>query len=165
MSVSNKVFQGFIKGDQDAIAKVYIEYKNLMYFIIANYISNKDDADDVLSDAFLKAIENKERVKDSSHLKAYLCSIAKNESINFIKQEQLITSSDVIDEMYSEDDRTNTLLNDIEPLLSNKETIVIYYRAVFEYSWDDIYDLTGIPESTGRRLYTQAKETLRKVLL
>ena len=53
----------------------------------------------------------------------------------------------------------------IEPLLSNKETIIVYYRAVFDYSWSEIVELTGIPESTARRIYTNAKERLRKELL
>lgn len=165
MNVSKKTVLGFINGNQEAIAKVYLEYKNLMYFVIASYITSKDDADDVLSDAFLKAIEHKKDLKDADALKSYLCSIAKNEAINFIKQDRYVPSSDIIEEMYGEEDRTNTLLNDIEPLLSNKETIVVYYRAVFEYSWEEIVKLTSIPESTARRIYSQAKEKLRKELL
>lgn len=165
MSVSKNTILGFINGNQDAIAKVYIEYKNLMYFVIASYVANKEDADDVLSDAFLKAIEHKKDIKDLNNLKAFLSAIAKNEAINFSKRNNIITSSDMIEEIYGEEDRTNFLLNDIEPLLSNKETIIVYYRAVFEYSWEEITSLTGIPESTARRVYSQAKEKLRKELL
>ena len=165
MNVSKRTVLGFVNGNQEAIAKVYLEYKNLMYFVIASYVTSKDDADDVLSDAFLKAIEHKNDIKDVDSLKSYLCSIAKNEAINFIKQDRYVPSSDIIEEMYGEEDRTNSLLNDIEPLLSNKETIVVYYRAVFEYSWEEISNLTSIPESTARRIYSQAKEKLRKELL
>ena len=124
MSISNRIIQKFIEGEKSAIEKVYLEYKNLMFFVIANYISNKDDADDVLSDSFLKALEHKSEIKDPTKLKAFLCSIAKNEALNFLKKTSKEIPSDIIDEMYGLEDRTNSLLNTIEPLLSNKETIV-----------------------------------------
>jgi DNA-directed RNA polymerase specialized sigma24 family protein len=50
-------------------------------------------------------------------------------------------------------------------LLSSKETIVTYLKAVFSYTWAEIVAETGIPESTARRLYESAKEKLRKGLL
>ena len=165
MSISNHIIQKFIEGEKSAIEKVYLEYKNLMFFVIANYISNKDDADDVLSDSFLKALEHKSEIKDPTKLKSFLCSIAKNEALNFLKKTSKEIPSDIIDEMYGEEDRTNTLLNTIEPLLTNKETIVVYYRIGFSYSWKEVEEETHIPESTGRRIYTNAMNKLRKELL
>ena len=53
----------------------------------------------------------------------------------------------------------------IEPLLSNKETIIVYLRAIHSYSWEEIVEETGIPESSARRIYSIAKEKLRKELL
>ncbi len=164
MSVSNRVALSFVRGEEKAIEKVYLEYKNLMYFIIAGYVENKDDCDDVLSDAFLKALEKKETLKDPSSLKNFLCAIAKNEAINFARKRSRELESEVIDEIYGGEDKKNRLLNELEPLLSNKETIVVYLRAVFSYSWEEIVKETGIPESTARRIYTQAKEKLRKAL-
>ena len=73
-------------------------------------------------------------------------------------------NSEVVEEMYGEHDQYNVMLNLLEPLLTNKETIVTYYRAVFEYSWSEIVEMTGIPESTARAIYASAKEKLRKEL-
>lgn len=165
MSISKHTILGFIKGKQEAIEKVYIEYKNLMYFVIANYVDSSEDCDDVLSDAFLKAVEHGQDIQDPHNLKSFLCSIAKNEAINFQKKKRTIPCSDIIDEMYGEEDRTNTLLNTIEPLLTNKETIIVYYRIGFSYSWKEIEEETKIPESTARRIYTKAMDKLRKELL
>ena len=165
MNISSKVISDFIKGKQEATAKVYHTYKNLVYFVIANYIDNKDDCDDVISDTFIKVIEHREEIGNPDNLKAFLCSTAKNEAINFLKKNRPIPSSDIIDEMYGEEDKNNPLLNALEPLLTNKETIVVYYKAVFGYSWEEIVALTGIPNSTARRIYDNAKEKLRKELL
>ena len=164
MSISNKTIQAFILGNEDAIGKVYDEYKNLMYFIIASYISLPEDCEDVLSDAFIKAINHREDLKDPNKIKSFLSTIARNTALDFLKKNKEIPNSEVIEEMYGEEDQYNVMLNLLEPLLTNKETIVTYYRAVFSYSWSEIVELTGIPESTARAIYATAKEKLRKEL-
>ena len=148
MSVSKQTVQAFIDGQEDATAKVYDEYKNLMYFIIASYISIPEDCEDVLSEAFIKAMDHRTDIKDPSNIKSFLASIARNTALDFIKKNK----------------EYNAMLNLLEPLLTNKETIVTYYRAVFSYSWKEIVEETGIPESTARAIYASAKEKLRREL-
>ena len=164
MSISKQTIQAFILGQEDAIGKVYDEYKNLMYFIIASYISLPEDCEDVLSEAFIKAIEHRGDLKDPSKIKSFLSTIAKNTALDFLKKNKEIPNSEIIEEMYGENDQYNVMLNLLEPLLTNKETIVTYYRAVFSYSWQEIVEITGIPESTARAIYASAKEKLRKEL-
>ena len=164
MSISTQVVQSFMLGNEDAIGKVYDEYKNLMYFIIASYISLPEDCEDVLSEAFIKAMEHRTDLKDPKNIKSFLASIARNTALDFLKKNKEVPS-DIIDEIYGLEDRTNTLLNTIEPLLSNKETIVVYYRIGFSYSWKEVEEETHIPESTARRIYMSAMDKLRKELL
>ena len=52
MSVSKRTAFGFIAGKKEATEKVYLEYKNLMYFVIASYVPSKEDCDDLLSEVF-----------------------------------------------------------------------------------------------------------------
>ena len=165
MSISKTTLIRFTRGEERAIEKVYLEYKNLMYFIIASYIPNKFDVEDVLSDSFIKAVEHKAEVNNVESLKAYLAKIAKNQALNFLKGQREVPSSDVIDEMYADEDRSNTLLSTLEPLLTNKETIVTYLKVGFSYTWEEIAEETGISVSTARRIYEGAKEKLRKELL
>ena len=164
MSISEKTIHAFILGNQDAIGKVYDEYKNLMYFVIANYISSPEDCEDVLSEAFIKAIDHRKDLKEPSKIKSFLSTIARNTALDFLKKNKEVVNSEVVEEMYGQEDSYNVMLNLLEPLLTNKETIVTYYRAVFEYSWAEIVELTGIPESSARAIYASAKEKLRKEL-
>ena len=76
MGISKHVAIAFINGEQEAIGQVYVEYKNLMYFIIASYIDNQSDCDDVLSESFLKALEHRQDIKSPENLKSFLCTIA-----------------------------------------------------------------------------------------
>ena len=164
MGISKGVALDFIAGNKNAIEKVYLEYKNLMFFVIASYISFKSDIDDILSESFIKAIEHRNQITDPSNLKAFLVSIARNQALDFLKKNRPVPCSDVLDEIYGEDDRSNDFLSLIEPLLTNKETIVMYYKIGFSYTWPEITKETGIPESTARRLYASAKEKLKKGL-
>ena len=164
MSITRSVAMAFMAGDESATEKVYLEYKNLMFFVIASYVSSKSDIDDILSESFLKAIEKREQIKDPHHLKAFLVATARNQAIDFLRKNRLVPSSDVLDEIYGDDDRSNDFLSLIEPLLSNKETIVVYYKIGFSYTWPEISKETGIPVSSVRRIYDKAKEKLRKGL-
>ena len=162
MALSSETVQGFIDGDKKATEKVYFEYKNLMFFIIASYISNKDDIDDVLSETFIKAIESRSSLQNLDGIKAFLVSIAKNKALDFLRKNHPIPCGDTIEEMYGEEDRASDYLSSIEPLLSSKETIVIYLKAGFSYTWEEIVEITGIPNSSARKIYETAKEKIKK---
>ena len=164
MSISKKIVQKFKDGDSDATAIIFEEYKNLLYFIIATYISNPNDCDDLLSETFLKAMEHRSELIELANIKSFLSTIAKNEALQFLRRNKTM-SLDNIEEIYGQNDKGNVLLDLFGPLLTNKETIVLYYKAVFSYTWDEIKLETGIPQSSAKKIYKQAKEKLRKELL
>ena len=162
--ISSKTFTNFIHGDELATQEVYEEFRNLAYFVIATYISNADDCNDVLSNTFLRVLENRQSIEHAKHLKQFICTTAKNEAINFMKKEYRSVPTDLIDEMYGSADKSNDVLNLLEPLLTNKEVIVVYYKVIFEMTWEEITRETGIPSSSARLIYKQAKAKLRKEL-
>ena len=69
MGISRRTALGFIAGNEEATERVYGEYKNLMFFVIASYVPSKDDCDDILSESFLKAMEHRGELKDPGKLK------------------------------------------------------------------------------------------------
>lgn len=162
--ISSKTFTKFQQGDELATQEVYQEFRNLAYFVIATYVSNSEDCNDVLSNTFLKVLENRQTIRDSKSLKQFICSTAKNEAINFLNKENRLIKTDLIDEMYGEEEKSNDVLNLLEPLLTNKEVIVVYYKVIFEMTWEEITRETGIPSSSARLIYKQAKAKLRKGL-
>lgn len=164
VSISKAIVKRFVQGDEIAIGLVFEKYKNLLYFIIATYVSNPDDCDDLLSETYIKAIENRNQLKDLNKIKSYLSTIAKNEALQFIRKNKTLVLNN-IDDMYGENDNINAALDLFGPFLNDKETIIVYYRAVFTYSWKEIALETGIPESTAKMIYKKAKEKLRKEML
>lgn len=162
--ISSKTFTRFLQGEEDATQEVYQEYRKLAYFVIATYVSNVEDCNDILSNTFLKVLQNRQSVKEAKNLKQFICATAKNEAINFLKKESHLIKTELIDEMYGSADKSNDVLNILEPLLTSKEVIVVYYKVIFEMTWEEITQETGIPSSSARLIYKQAKTKLRKEL-
>ena len=162
MGIQRADIEKFINGNQDAIEKVYLEYKNLMFFVVSTYISNTDDAEDIVNESFLKCIANKDKILNPNNIKSYFVSICRNAAIDFLKEQNKVIYTDVIEELYSENDKTNDILNMLEPFLTNKETIVVYYKIAFDYSWKELSNMTGIPISSARLIYKQALCKLKK---
>ena len=121
---------------------------------------NKDDCDDLLSESFLHLLEARASLENGRNLKSYCAAIARNQALSFLRRRN---PSESFDEAYapSEDSRSE-IFEQLEPLLSKKEIMILYYKAVFGYRWEEIVELTGIPSSTARLLFKQAKEKIRK---
>ena len=81
---------GFIRGDAKATKKVCLEYKNLLYFAIATYVGNKEDADDVLSAAFLKVMERMKTLKDPKKMKSFLCASTRTRLVVLVEAQFVI---------------------------------------------------------------------------
>ena len=88
MSLKKGIIIDFINGDDAATGLVFNEYKNLLYFLIASIVDNQEDCADLLQETFLKAMEHKYELKDPTKIKTYLCSIAKNEALSFLKKKK-----------------------------------------------------------------------------
>lgn len=163
MEISNYTFTHFKDGDNNAVAEVYFALKNLMFFVISTYVSNYEDCNDILDEAFIKVYECRCKIGNKHQLKSFASLVAKNMAIDFIKKKKDCLC-EYIDDIYGDNDRTNEIINDLEQYLSNKEAIVVYYRIVFSYSWKEITEFTGIANSTARLLYKTALAKLRKEL-
>jgi len=162
MSINKDTFLKFLNDDQDSIGIVYREYKNLMYFVISSYVSVKEDVEDVLEDAFLKILSHREDIPGFRQLKAYIVTTCKHTALDFIKKQNKLIKTDLIDEIYGSSDTYNEVLSYLQPLLSYTETIVIYYRIVFSMEWKEIVNLTGMSESTLRIKYKSALKKLKE---
>ncbi len=75
MNVTIKTAKLFLQGEEEATAIVYQSYRALLYFIIATYVNQKDDCDDVYQNVFMKILEKRSEVKDVSSLHSYLCAM------------------------------------------------------------------------------------------
>lgn len=149
----------FFAGNQEAAEKVYFSYRNLMYFVIASYVKNRDDCDDILSESFVRLLASRNEEKDIKNLKSYCAAIARNQALDFLRKQKELSD---YDDAYYGNEEPSQVFMELEPLLSKKQLLVLYYKAVFGYKWDEISKMTGIPNSSLRAIYKEAKDKIRK---
>ena len=163
MNVTIKTAKLFLQGDEEAISSVYRSYRSLLYFIIAIYLNQKEDCDDVYQNVFVKILDRRNEVKDPSSLHSYLCTMAKNEAIDYAKKRSREHSSDVLEDMCA--DNQVTQLDYFLPYdLTKEEKMIVGYRLTFGLSWQEINELTGIPLGTLKYRYAQAIDKVKRSL-
>ena len=150
-------------GDQTAFFLVYEQYKSLLYFVIMSIVKHKEDAEDLLQDTFIKIMQNIDTLDQISRFKSWAAMIARNLSLNHLKaKKNLVFLDEDVFELIKTDDTYFPFLQDFQDHLSQVENLVIAYKIVYEFTFDEISDLLHTPRSTVYKTYQEALAKLRK---
>lgn len=166
------------KGDTNALEELYDQFAPILLVISMRYLSNREDAEDVLHDAFIKIISGLKSFdpKFEGALEAWMKKIIVNTSINFLKIRQKnkkMTNSldnNLFTDEVSQDDKLNSLSKDIKPekVIEMIQYLPDGYRTVlnlfvFEnYSHKEISTTLGISENTSKSQLSKARTYLKK---
>lgn len=71
---------------KEEFEKIYQTYFKDVYYYILGLSKNKHIAEDITSEAFLKAIKAIDSFRGDAKLKVWLCEIAKNEYFSYLKK-------------------------------------------------------------------------------
>ena len=140
-----------------------------VYTLVTKLISCKEDAEEVYQDVFIKAFGNINSFdKSKASLRTWLCRIAYNESINYLKRKNLplmyvddseMSLDSIVDEMAvfsmsQQDEQTIKMIEQALQQLPNEEQALITMFYFDDMSIKEIAYVTGSQPSTiGSRLY------------
>ena len=162
MNVSFKTAKMFLEGDENAMVEVYQKYRALLYFIIATYVKRKEDCDDIYQNVFLKLLSKRNDIKDVAHFHQYLCTMAKNEALDFLRKESHTELQEDLDVLMAS--TNNSPLDYFMPYdLTNEEKSLIGYKVTFGLSWKDISFILETPIPTLKKKYAQAIKRVKEV--
>lgn len=176
--MTNEEFNGCMlrmkNGDKDALKEVYVEYLKYIYTIVYGVVGNKEDAEDVTSEFFIKLwdISVDFEPKSDSH-KGYIATIARNLGIDHMRK---FHKEALVDEITDEDTpyisgNTQTpeeeVIEDVSlrealSMLNEGERQVISMKILSEMTFKEISDQTGVPMGTVTWRYKSAIEKLRR---
>ena len=163
-----------LKGSSDAQFQLYKLYSKAMFNICVRMINDRDDAEDVLQDAFVSAFRNLSSYRGDASFGSWLKRIVVNKCLNFIKKYKTIMVPiederiDVIDEP-EEYDEIGVSLN-VERIKAAIAELPDGFRTVLTlyllegYDHKEIADVMRITESTSKSQYLRAKKKLRSIL-
>lgn len=92
------------QGDKLALKEIYEAYMPYIYSVIFNVLRNKEDAEDVASDFFIKLWSNSEKYKKGNGHKGFLATMARNMSIDFLRKHKREVLVSDFEAGYSEED-------------------------------------------------------------
>lgn len=74
------------QGDKTALKEIYISYAGYIYRIIYEVLQNKENAEDVTSEFFIRLWDKAGQFKPGSGHKGYLAVIARNMAVDFLRK-------------------------------------------------------------------------------
>jgi RNA polymerase sigma-70 factor (family 1) len=80
-----ELFAAFHRGEEAAIRQVYQLHFKLLCFFAERITGDKEEAQDVVADSFIKMLQKREAFQNLSNIKSFLYLTTKNASINQLK--------------------------------------------------------------------------------
>ncbi len=170
-------------GDQKAYDQLVLLYKNAVFGIIFKMVNNKQEAEDLTQEAFIKAYHSINSFNEEYAFSTWLFKIATNNCIDFFRKRKLKTYSMDRTIKYKEDEvqqeyadpqpdaerviiasEKSKKISDAINLLPEKYRVAIILRHQEEKSYDEIAEELNLPLGTVKARIFRAREMLKKSL-
>lgn len=164
-----------IAGNAWAQQKLYNQYARQMFSLCLTMLKNKEEAEDVLQDAFVMAFKNLKYYRKESTFGAWLKRIVINTCINALKKRKIDSLSwndDLefkapieVEEVDFEDEllQVAQIKQGIRQLSAGYRTIISLYL-LEGYDHREIAEILNISESTSKSQYMRARIKLKEIL-
>jgi len=171
------------KGDGKAYDELTLLYKEAVFSIIYRMVHNRQEAEDLTQEAFIKAYNSINSFNEEYAFSTWLFKIATNNCIDFFRKRKLKTYS-MDQTIQYKDEEIQQEFADTEPtaekeILSSEKSAIIrnaidhlpekYRTAIIlrhheERSYEEIADILSLPLGTVKARIFRAREMLKKGL-
>jgi RNA polymerase sigma-70 factor (ECF subfamily) len=166
-----------IRREQSAIEALYDTYAPKLLAVSMRYCGNREDAEDILHDAFIKIIKNIHTYKETGSFEAWMKRIVVNTALNHLrnrmKSQQNLQIDPIIDHLNIPEEEDSDFMAPLMQLGQNAIMKLICdlpvgYRTVFNlyvfegYGHKEIASQLGFNENTSKSQLSKARAWLRK---
>ena len=82
----------YLKGDEKSLELLIQKYLNPIYSFVLQYTKERDEAEDLTQEVFVKVWKNINKFKSEYKFKTWLFTIAKNTSLDFLKKKKVVST-------------------------------------------------------------------------
>lgn len=161
-----KLFLKLQNRDKEAFREFYYEYYKLVYYQAYSILNNKEDAEDVSQQTFIKFMRNIEDISLNASLKTIITHLAKNEAIDLYRKNRRskeVHDDEVMNFMsYQASDKDLTIDLIYQLLKSNVDAKIVILKVLYDYSFQDIADDLELSLGKVQGRYYKAIEVLKK---
>lgn len=164
-----------LKGNMNAFTFLVNRYQKLVVHITGRLIQRQDELEDVSQEVFLKVYQNLGKYRNECKLSTWIATIAYNTSINYLRKFKKVDEvnpddstalrnlTDSRSEDYEQTDLHRFIREQIELLPVQYRTVLTLYY-LEEFSYQEIEQITGMPEGTVKNYLFRAKMLLKEKL-
>lgn len=167
------LLQGCLKNDATAQQELYQRYSPKMLSVCYRYAKNREDAEDMLQEGFIKVFSQITKFENRGSLEGWILRIIVHTCINHLKKNKKFNEH--VELAYAgniiiREDYIPSIIQ-AKQIVETIRTLPIGYRTVLNlyaiegYSHKEIGQLLDIEESTSRSQYTRAKNMLEEILV
>ncbi len=171
------ILKGCREGRRSAQKQLYEKYVSVMLAICLRYSKNRDEAEDLIQEGFLKIFQNINTFRNHGSLEGWLKRIMINHALNHYKKNRKIPFTEDLDDINETDILSyDEEVENIEPvppetLLAMIQALPEGYRMVFnlyvfeEYSHKEIAETMNFSENTSKTQLMKARRQLQKKII
>ncbi|MDX9772564.1 MAG: sigma-70 family RNA polymerase sigma factor [Bacteroidales bacterium] len=173
LHIHDQLIEECRRGSRRAQFRLYELYSKAMLNTAYRITGNREEAEDMLQEAFTDCFKNIGSYRTNSTFGAWLKTIVINRCISRLRKREadLVLVDDFSrHEVAQEEEQQETALPDQAMIARAVERLPDGYRVVFSlyllegYDHTEISQILGISESTSKTQYARSKEKLKKIL-
>ncbi|TPV32513.1 RNA polymerase sigma factor [Paucihalobacter ruber] len=170
----NQLITACKRGERTAQIKVYESYSKAMYNTSLRIVKNTFDAEDIMQESFITAFSKLNDLKDNQTFGAWLKRIVINNSLTFLRQQQIEVELEQV--LYKIEDESSVenledysevkfqQLSQAMDTLKDNYQLALNLHYIEGYNYDEMCDILNISYANCRTLVSRAKSSLKKKL-
>ena len=167
--MDSHIIRDAISGDSEALTHLINKYKDIAFNLAIGIVKNREDAEDITQDSFLRVLENIHKFRNESKFSTWLYRIVYNQSIRFVHVAQRVDKQIVHENLSLLQLVDNEKPKfDYEELyiaidsLDDREKSLVHLFYLGEKTIKEIHNITGISVSNIKVTLHRARKKLSK---
>lgn len=172
----NEIISKVLSGDQALYAHLVKRYQNFVFTIVLRYTPNREDAEEIAQDVFVKAFRSLADFRGESKFSTWLYTIVTTTCITFLRKKKVPVHSLDNEHIFEAADNQNSAfkanqveqkskaqaINEAIKLLSvdDARIITLFYQA--EQSLEEIGRIIGVDPNTAKVKLHRARQRLKE---
>ncbi|GAB5564372.1 MAG: RNA polymerase sigma factor [Winogradskyella sp.] len=119
----NILIESIKNGDTNAYAKLVDRYKDLVYTLAIRMLKNREEAEEIAQDTFIKVFKSLDKFKGDSKFSTWIYRVAYNTCLDAIKKNKKHQNDVAIDEYTF--NKLDTIDNALENIIKEERSVLI----------------------------------------
>lgn len=172
----NELISRVLQGDQQAYAGLVSRYQNYVFTLALRFTKNREDAEEVAQDIFIKAYKALADFRGASKFSTWLYTIVNTTCISFLRKKKLAVHSLDNENVFAAADNLHSgmsanlveqksrisMVNQAIRMLNadDSELITLFYKG--EQSLEEIAQILGVEPNTAKVRLHRARTRLKE---